>query len=710
MLTIITGTTRKIQAGKSLKSFFESRPDLEGYLYIGYPIIGSINGGYPIDSLWVSKQYGLVIFNLVENKDISKYEEFQDDSANILDSRIRGNKELLKKRHLCVNINVITYAPIVHDIHDYDAEYPLCNDTNIAQVIENLEKWEYSDKYTKVVSVIQTISTLRTNKNKRTILKKDSKGSKLADLEDTIANLDKNQSKAVIETVEGVQRIRGLAGSGKTIIIALKAAYLHAQHPDWKIAVTFNTRSLKGQFKKLITMSYFDQTKEEPNWDNLQIIHAWGAPGGGEKNGIYYSFCENNNVPYYNLSEAREKFNSSDLFSDVCNEALIQAKFIEQKYDVILVDEAQDFSPSFLKICYEILTKPKMLIYAYDELQNLGVSSLPSPEMIFGNDMNGIPLVHIKSKDDIVLQKCYRNSRPTLVTAHALGFGIYRKPQEIDESGLVQIFENKDLWLDIGYENNLGKIIDGKKVVLHRTEESSPKFLEVESNPDELIQFHSFKTKQEQDQWVTDEIIKNIKEDELMPDDIIVINTNPKTTKKAVTEIRANLFDKKIRTHTAGVDTSPDVFFDLDHESIAFTGIYRAKGNEAGMVYVINAQECYKSYSELATIRNRLFTAITRSKAWVRIVGFGDNMTKLCNEYSMVKENDFMLNFVYPTIEQRAHMNVVNRDKSPRDLKEIKSGVESLDNFLEKLDAGKIMAEDLKGERLEKIKSLFLNK
>ena len=31
------------------------------------------------------------------------------------------------------------------------------------------------------------------------------------------------QSKAVIETVDGVQRIRGLAGSGKTIVLALKA-------------------------------------------------------------------------------------------------------------------------------------------------------------------------------------------------------------------------------------------------------------------------------------------------------------------------------------------------------------------------------------------------------------------------------------------------------------------------------------------------------
>ena len=41
----------------------------------------------------------------------------------------------------------------------------------------------------------------------------------LLGLENSIAALDRSQSKAVIETVDGVQRIRGLAGSGKTIVL-----------------------------------------------------------------------------------------------------------------------------------------------------------------------------------------------------------------------------------------------------------------------------------------------------------------------------------------------------------------------------------------------------------------------------------------------------------------------------------------------------------
>ena len=79
-----------------------------------------------------------------------------------------------------------------------------------------------------------------------------------------------------------MQRIRGLAGSGKTIVLALKVAYLHTQNPDWRIGVTFNTRSLKEQFKRFINNFTIEQTGAEPDWENIDILNAWGAPGDKE--------------------------------------------------------------------------------------------------------------------------------------------------------------------------------------------------------------------------------------------------------------------------------------------------------------------------------------------------------------------------------------------------------------------------------------------
>lgn len=112
------------------------------------------------------------------------------------------------------------------------------------------------------------------------------------------------------------------------------------------------------------------------------------------------------------------------------------------------------------------------------------------------------------SKQDIILEKCYRNSRPALVSAHALGFGIYREPDAFSDIGLVQMFEQKNLWKEIGYSVIEGELEDGKRVVLARTENSSPKFLESHSPIGDLILFKSFKTKHEQDIWVASEIEK----------------------------------------------------------------------------------------------------------------------------------------------------------------------------------------------------------
>ena len=82
--------------------------------------------------------------------------------------------------------------------------------------------------------------------------------------------------------------------------------------------------------------------------------------------------------------------------------------------------------------------------------------SLPAPEKIFGSHSDGSPRVKFseafngKAQQDIILEKCYRNSRPTLVTAHALGFGIYRESNNTVESNLVQMFEQNTLWNDVG--------------------------------------------------------------------------------------------------------------------------------------------------------------------------------------------------------------------------------------------------------------------
>lgn len=705
MVNVIRGDIAKPVSATRLAKYFEGRVDLDGSLYLGYPIIGTSQGGYQIDALLVSREHGVVIFNIVEGVESNiNLEEVQDESVNKIQSKLLQHKHLTNKRQLMVEIGVVTFAPAwgQKPTSCEDGYAVVLNEDELTQFLDS-QKWNYSDYFERLNSVIQAITSIRKRKQRNYIKKTDSRGAKLKILEDSIANLDRSQSAAVIETVEGVQRIRGLAGSGKTIVLALKVAYLHAKHPDWNIAVTFNTRSLKSQFKQLINMFTIEHTNEEPDWEKVEIIHAWGSPS---QNGIYYEICKRHNIEYRDFGDAKKLANSYELsFDAVCKQALVKIKTFEQYYDAILVDEAQDFSQYFLRLCYEILREPKRLVYAYDELQSLNGKVMRSPESIFGKDNYSDSRVQLKNlpgepKQDIILEKCYRNSRPVLASAHALGFGIYR------EGGLVQMFEHSGLWKDIGYEVE-GTLEDGKLARLARNNHTSPNFLEAHSPIDDLILFKSFNNDQEQIEWLVNQIEINLQEDELKYDDIMVIHTNPLTTREAVGKARALLFERGINSNLAGVTTSPDDFF--NEQAIVFTGIYRAKGNEAAMTYVINAQSCF-SGDDLATKRNILFTAMTRSKAWIRVIGYGERMKELVAEYEKVKDADFALKFVYPTEEERREMNLVNRDMSPKERERINKKQKDLRDLLDSLEKGEIYKEDLPPEILERLKEKLFQK
>jgi superfamily I DNA and RNA helicase len=709
MVDTIWGTTNKPVVTRKLAEHIEQAGGLRGTLYIGYPILGTPAGAFPFDAVFLSPEHGAVVFDLVEGTEIGDYKGRQDDFYTKLQAKLIQYPALVKRRELSAKVSVVTYAPAVRieGAEEFD-DYPIFGrDDDVIEFVSGLE-WSSPSLFPALAGAIQSLSTIRKGRKRRETSKLDSRGAKVRKLEDSVASLDADQGAAVIETVEGVQRIRGLAGSGKTIVLALKVAYLHAQHPDWKIAVTFNTRSLKGQFERLINTFTIEQTNEEPDWEQVEVLNAWGAPGSKDRAGLYYKFCAANAVSYYDFNSAKLKFGTAEPFQGACQEALDTVRSPTTLYDAILVDEAQDFPPQFLRLCHAFLKAPKRLVYAYDELQSLTNISLPPPEELFGNDKDGDPLVSFAAggvgepKQDIILERCYRNSRPVLATAHALGFGIYRKP-----GGLVQFFDQHQLWRDVGYRVHTGELEDGHNVSLERSDETSPKFLESHSPVQDLLMFKRFESAQEQDEWLINEIKKNIREEELLAEDIIVINPEPTTTRKAVSAARAALFRESINSSLAGVSGSPDVFFEND--TVTFTGIFRAKGNEAAMVYVINAHDCYESFSPaaLARVRNQLFTAITRSKAWVRVLGIGQQMDKLIREYAEIVRRDFRLEFTYPDAETRKNLRIISRDLTRPRAKGRGRDVSELRRWLELIDSGEAEISDIPARLRRSLTSLL---
>nr|AIM41279.1 hypothetical protein Mcas_0684 [Candidatus Magnetobacterium casensis] len=123
------------------------------------------------------------------------------------------------------------------------------------------------------------------------------------------------------------------------------------------------------------------------------------------------------------------------------------------------------------------------------------------------------------------------------------------------------------------------------------------------------------------------------------------------------------------------------------------------------MVYIINAGYCHGDTlvgdlyqnPNLIKKRNIIFTAITRSKAWVRVCGLGDRMNMLIDEYNAVKNNAFELQFRYPTAKEIEKMNLIHRDLSETEKQKINQDISSFNDMLKiigKIKSGENYVED----------------
>ena len=90
MLTVISGVTSKQVLADEIIEILNSM-DLDGYFYLGYPVLGGIDGKIKVDALLVCKQYGLVIFDLEMSaeENIDAKIELLDELYNNMEARLK---------------------------------------------------------------------------------------------------------------------------------------------------------------------------------------------------------------------------------------------------------------------------------------------------------------------------------------------------------------------------------------------------------------------------------------------------------------------------------------------------------------------------------------------------------------------------------------------------------------------------------------------
>lgn len=476
---------------------------------------------------------------------------------------------------------------------------------------------------------------------------------------------DKIQEKIGLHIPPGPQQIRGIAGSGKTTIMAKKAAVMHLNNPDWDIAFTFNTRSLYQTIENSITEFYRDFSNGQDPDDNLNILHGWGqkaknAGNNEQAEGLYRKIAmAAGHTPYQVNTSGFTPLNVH------CAHLLNSDDEIPELFDAILIDEAQDFDPAFYRMCYDSLKEPKRLIWAYDEAQSLNKLSAPSPKIIFHEsdaehrsvDLSGFYEGRVRKS--FIMRQSYRTPRDILMAAHALGMGLYR------EEGIVHTLTKQTDWDAIGYtvseESSFNET--GSEIEIWRDRDLSPHPLQSRVDSGDLFSYSFHSDYNDEALSIAERVINDIVEEDLDPSQIMVVCIGPydysgenisyaRNVRKSklfekINELGSDRLDDDSLAHSAE-EGSRDEFW--KEGKVTVSNSNRAKGNEAASVYIAGAEQISKENwkashensklrwrDNYVQIRNEAFVGLTRSEGWCHISGVGDTSNTFLNEIEKVE-------------------------------------------------------------------------
>lgn len=526
----------------------------------------------------------------------------------------------------------------------------------------NNEQWEL------LLAVVGGTPVFR-RKPRHVLADRKTRSNVIASLQERLYELDLQQEHIAKEIPPGPQRIRGIAGSGKTVLLCQKAAHMHLKHPEWDIALVFFTRSLYDQMIQLVDkwLRHFSagDIKYDPITNvKLQVLHAWGAKG---RAGLYGTICGAHGIKRLTAIDTDKKQPNEGL-ADVCRRLLVDVE-IQPIFDVILIDEGQDLmidndlkyenKQTIYWMAYQALRPVeaenpdwRRLIWAYDEAQSLDSLKIPQAKELFGENLtnlvSGQYLGGIRKSE--IMHRCYRTPGPILTAAHAIGMGLLRPEGML--SGLTRVTD----WEAIGYRVT-GKFTPNQQVTLHRPPENSPNLIPLLWD-EPVLTFDTYGSRQEELTALVENIQHNITYDGLHPSrDILVIVIG--TIFEAMNlenDVAEFLMGQGIKIFIPSAlncnqlkprfpNCNPDTFWHAG--GVTISRIHRAKGNEADMVYVVGLDNIAKDEKNIS-LRNQLFVALTRARGWAKLSGIGDY--PMYEEMRKVIEsgNTFTFNFKRP--------------------------------------------------------------
>lgn len=178
------------------------------------------------------------------------------------------------------------------------------------------------------------------------------------------------QGKLIQSTVKARAKICGLAGSGKTVVLAGRAVNAHKRHKGRVLILTFNITLGSYIHDKISAV------REDFPWSAFDINNYHRFITAALNNSSieikipeHLHYDGNDSTEARRMAAERDRYLESKYYSNL---ALFENEEIKTMYDTILIDEIQDYKPEWIKMIrsYFLEKDGEMLLFG-DEKQNI---------------------------------------------------------------------------------------------------------------------------------------------------------------------------------------------------------------------------------------------------------------------------------------------------------------------------------------------------
>lgn len=219
-------------------------------------------------------------------------------------------------------------------------------------------------------------------------------------LSNELAVLDREQEIEALKIGTGHRIIRGVAGSGKTLLVVYRAKLLKSLYPQYKILILCYNFTLRNYIRKKL-----EEIMPDLDFDSagIDIYHFHDFAYNVIRNQI-----TNGNKIISSIGSQSDWNKYQEELGNILNEGMRTMQIKENMYDAILVDECQDLTTEYLRFITHILNKDSNhLLIAIDPAQNL-----------YGGKISW-KSIGVQAKGRVkTLKRTYRNTKQILEFAH----------------------------------------------------------------------------------------------------------------------------------------------------------------------------------------------------------------------------------------------------------------------------------------------------